>query len=124
MKRCCSISVIQSSQHLSFYHGTHDGEGQVNQTHLYADISHPIKFMSVFSFLSVSEIFLFGLFPYAGRRSLQRVKPGLLTGFGFFFTSHGPPWVSDSGVSGTVTWVQLISFCCGSVPVFKFPCGY
>jgi len=29
----------------------------------------------------------------------------------------------DSGVLGAMTWVQLISFCFGSLPVFKFRCG-
>lgn len=63
-------------------------------------------------FKSGSEVFLFGLFPYAGRRRpLQRVNlrcgapgwaltTGFLAGLGIRFTSHGPPWASDTECSG------------------------
>lgn len=86
-------------------------------------------------FKGVSEVYLFHSLPLCRQEeTLLRVKlrsratiwlspSGFLSGFGVCFTSHGPLWLSDSVVLGSVAWIQLISFCFDLLPVFKFMCG-
>lgn len=84
-----------------------------------ADILHPGRFMSVF-FKSMSEVFLFGHFPYAGRRpnlgaeSQYRLSPpGFLTDLGIYFRM-------DSGPADLVTlWIAA----CLQVHVWPLQAG-